>query len=42
MGAQPIPATDIGALTVRRQDHIAWIILDRPDALNAPPTTRSR
>lgn len=35
MGAQPIPATDIGALTVRRQDHIAWIILDRPERRNA-------
>ena len=35
MTAQPLPETSTGTLTVAREDHIAWIILDRPDRRNA-------
>lgn len=35
MSAQSVPDADTGALIIQRHDHIAWIILDRPDRRNA-------
>lgn len=35
MTAQPIPEASTGALDVRREGPVAWIVLDRPDRRNA-------
>jgi enoyl-CoA hydratase/carnithine racemase len=35
MTAQPLPGTVDGTCTVTRDEHIAWVVLDRPDRRNA-------
>lgn len=35
MTAEALPEMSTGTLTVVRQDHIAWVVIDRPDRRNA-------
>lgn len=35
MTTQPLPGTLDGTCTVTREEHVAWIVLDRPDRRNA-------